>query len=181
MSADMGPRPGKALLMAVAVIAFAGISAVVAQAGSLPVAGPRPISSGYFDANYPPSENRQHLGIDILAPVGTAVYAPVEGDVIVENTGVTDIMQAYLVIHARNGIEHVLGHITSTVRRGAHVQAGQQVGIIRAWPGQPARSHVHWGVNTIGVAQAMRGDWGWGRAPVTATRAEAAARGWVVP
>ena len=178
---DIGPRIGKMATLAIVVISLVGISTAVAQSGPLPVAGPRPISSGYFDPNYPPSENRQHLGIDILAPTGTAVYAPVEGDIVTDRTGDPDVMQAYLVIRVRGGVEHVLGHIASTVRVGAHVKAGQQVGTIRSWPGQPRRSHVHWGINRIGVAQAMRGDWGWGRAPVTATRADAAARGWVSP
>lgn len=171
----------RAFLVKLAIVALMSVSLSATHAGPIPVAGPRSISSGYFDPNYPPSQDRQHLGIDILAPVGAAVYAPVEGDVVIDHTGAPDIMQAYLVIHARNGFEHVLGHITSTVRRGAHVRAGQQVGIIRAWPGQPARSHVHWGVNRFGVAQAIRGDWGWGRAPMTATKVDAAARGWIAP
>ena len=166
---------------ALLILSLIGSSGSNAQTSSWPVAGPRPVSSGYFDSNYPPSENRQHLGVDILTPVGTAVYSPVEGDVITDNTGASDVMQAYLVIHAPSGVEHVLGHISSTVRKGAHVKAGQQVGVIRAWPGQPGRSHVHWGINRVGVAQAIRGDWGWGRAPVTATKAEAASRGWVSP
>lgn len=100
---------------------------------------------------------------------------------VVNHTSVADVEEAYLVIRTASGTEHVLGHIASNLQVGSHVKAGDGVGTIRSWPGQPGRSHVHWGVNRIGVEQAKRGGWGWGRAPETATRAEAAARGWVVP
>lgn len=146
----------------------------------LPV-GPARISSGYFDSNYPPTENRQHLGIDMLAAVGTPVYAPVSGRVVTNMTSAADVMQAYLVIQGGDGVEHVLGHISSSLAVGANVKAGQQVGTIRSWPGQPGRSHVHWGMNRLGVAQAMTNGWGWGRAPVTASIPQATARGWVNP
>lgn len=130
---------------------------------------------------YARTENRQHLGVDFTVGAGGNVYAPVEGDVVVNRTSASDVMQAYLVIRSPQGSEHVLGHISSSLRVGAHVAAGQTVGTVRAWPGQPSRSHVHWGVNRTGVSQAMSGDWGWGRAPVTATRADASRRGWVRP
>jgi len=65
------------------------------------------------------------------------------------------------------------------LRIGDHVMPGQEVGAVREWPGQPRRSHLHWGVNALGVAQATRDGWGWGRAPITATQADALARGWV--
>jgi murein DD-endopeptidase MepM/ murein hydrolase activator NlpD len=146
----------------------------------LPV-GPGRISSGFFDPQYPRTEHRQHLGADFLAPTGSPVYAPVEGDIVVNNTAASDVMDAYLVIRSGGGVEHVLGHIASGLSARSHVKAGQQVGTIRPWPGQPNRSHVHWGVNRFGVLQAMRGGWGWGRAPEQATRAEAEARGWTAP
>ena len=146
----------------------------------LPV-GPARISSGYFDPNYPPAFNRQHLGVDMLSTVGSPVYAPVSGRVVTNMTSAADVGQAYLVIRGTDGVEHVLGHIASNLSVGASVRAGQQVGTVRSWPGEPGRSHVHWGINRLGVAQAMTGDWGWGRALVTATQAQAAARGWVRP
>lgn len=171
-----GPRSLKSLTAALLALGLAG--AALAQSMQLP-AGPRPVSSGFFDANYPPSQNRQHLGTDFTAPVGTAVFSPVDGTIVTNATNATDVMEAYLVIRSGSGPEHVLGHIASSLRAGAAVRAGQQVGTIRAWPGQPGRSHVHWGINRLGVAQAMRDGWGWGRAPVTATRSQAQAKGWV--
>lgn len=146
----------------------------------LPVTPVR-VSSGFFDPNYPPDEQHQHLGIDLLGSVGTSVVAPEEGEVVFNNTATATatVDEAYLVIRNANGGEHVLGHIVSPLRIGAHVVAGQEVGTIREWPGQPGRSHLHWGVNALGVSQAMRDGWGWGRAPITATEAEALVRGWV--
>lgn len=165
-------------VLAAASLVVSAVGTGNAQTVRLP-AGPRPISSGYFDANYPPSQNRQHLGTDFTAPVGTPVYSPVDGIVVTNGTGAANVMEAYLVIRASNGNEHVLGHIASTLRAGSAVRVGQQVGTVRGWPGEPGRSHVHWGINRLGIAQAMTGGWGWGRAPVSATRSEAQARGWV--
>jgi len=138
------------------------------------------ITYGFFDPRYAEgSDPRQHLGVDIRARAGADVFSPVEGEVIINNTAAADVMQAYLVIRTASGIEHVFGHISSTLRaRVDRVVVGQRIGTVRDWPGN---SHVHHGVNRIGVAQAMRGDWGWGRAPVTATREDAARRGWVSP
>lgn len=165
---------------AVAACCLLAVSSA-ALAGYLLPAGPRPVSSGYFDPNYPPTENRQHLGVDFLAPTGTDVFAPAGGKIVANRTSDPDVMQAYLVIHGDDGNEHVLGHIASSLAVGRSVRAGEKVGTIRAWPGQPGRSHVHWGINRKGIMQAMSPDWGWGRAPVTATKAQAQTRGWVQP
>lgn len=155
------------------------VTQVYAQSGrtTLP-AGPAPITYGYFDPAYARSENRQHLGVDFRAPRRTPVFAPVDGVIVTNNTSASEVMQAYLVIRTAHGVEHVLGHISSSLVVGAPVTAGQEVGRVRPWAGN---SHVHWGVNRTGVAQAMQGDWGWGRAPANATRSDAARRGWVRP
>lgn len=139
------------------------------------------VNSGFFDRNYPPEQSRQHLGVDLAAAVGVQAHAPVSGRVMTNRTNDPNVMQAFLVIRGSDGTEHVLGHIASSLRVGAFVQIGQSVGIVRAWPGCPTCSHVHWGINRKGIGQAAWGDWGWGRAPLTATRAQAAARGWVDP
>jgi murein DD-endopeptidase MepM/ murein hydrolase activator NlpD len=141
-----------------------------------PPAGPRPISAGFFDPGYAQSENRQHLGVDYTAPAGAAVWSPATGVVVRNRTAAADIMEAYIVIREKNGTEHVLGHISSALREGVEVKRDGSVGTVRDWG---RRSHVHWGINRLGVIQAIRGDWGWGRAPVTATKAQARERGWV--
>ena len=136
------------------------------------------MSAGYFDPAYATEESRQHLGIDIAGEAGSSVKAPISGTVKLNKTDAGDVMQAYLVIRGDNGDEHVLGHITSTLSEGSAVKAGEDVGRIRTWPGN---SHVHWGINRKSVAGAMTGKWGWGRAPVSATRSEASALGWKEP
>ena len=165
------------VLAAMFVAVWSGTSAL-AQTARLP-AGPRPISAGFFDPGYPPSQSRQHLGTDFVAPAGTPVFAPIGGKILRNRTDAPDVMEAYLVIRAPDGVEHVLGHIASPLKEGATVKAGEQVGTIRSWLREPGRSHVHWGVNRLGIVQAMTGGWGWGRAPVSTTRAQAQARGWV--
>jgi Peptidase family M23 len=164
--------------IAAAFLIASTCSNLLAQTAQLPV-GPRPISAGFFDASYPQTEKRQHLGTDFTAPAGTTVFSPISGMIVINRTDATDVMEAYVVIRAQNGVEHVLGHITSPYNVGATVEAGQQIGTIRQWPGQPGRSHVHWGINRLGIMQAMTGGWGWGRAPISATRGQAIARGWI--
>lgn len=141
--------------------------------------------SGFFDPTYPPTENRQHLGVDLPVPAGTAVRAPANGSIVVNRTSAADIMQAYLILREANGTEHVLGHVRSDLRPGALVTQGQVIGSVGAWSGQPSRAHVHWGVNTRGVLAAVGagsgGEWGWGRAPVTGSQAQASERGWINP
>ena len=148
-----------------------------AHAQVLPL-GPAPISYGYFDPAYARAENRQHLGVDLRASAGARVSSPVEGDVVINNTSAADVMQAYMVIRTASGEEHVLGHLSSSLGVGTHVTAGQRIGTVREWPGN---SHLHWGKNRKGVAQASKDGWGWGRAPAAATRAQATSRGWVSP
>lgn len=146
----------------------------------LPVTPVGPVS-GFFDPGYLSSEDRQHLGVDLPADGGTAVVSPVAGEVVVNNTGTFDNMKAYLVIReAGTGVEHVLGHIVSTLEPGAKVGRGDKVGIVRPWG---SRSHVHWGANSRGIQRSMgkapEGEWGWGRAPAVVTREAALARGWI--
>lgn len=131
---------------------------------------------GYFDPEYLRDEDRQHLGLDLPADAGDPVVSPVTGVVITDKTDNADIMQAYMVIREDGtGVEHVLGHVRSTVGLG-RVERGKPVATVRDWG---ERSHVHWGANRLGVAQALNDKWGWGRAPAGATRAKAEARGWL--
>jgi hypothetical protein len=140
--------------------------------------------SGFFDPSYPPAENRQHLGLDLPVAAGTPVQSPINGSVVVNATPETDIMQSHLILREDGtGVEHVLGHIGSSLRPAQRVTSGQIIGTVRLWPGNPGRSHIHWGANQRGVRAAIgpspQGDWGWGRAPVAATEAQAGARGWI--
>lgn len=139
------------------------------------------VNSGYFDANYPPEQDRQHLGVDLAAAKGTDVLAPVSGRVVANFTANLDVAAAFLIIRASDGSEHVLGHISSNLTVGATVTIGKKVGEVRPWPNEPGRAHVHWGINRIAVPRIKLNGWGWGKAPVNATRSQAAAHGWIDP
>jgi len=140
-------------------------------------------SRGFYDPRYPSDyqPSAQHLGVDLPSPVGTIVVSPVPGQVVHNGTRASDPFNKYLVIRdSRSGLEHVLGHIDSTLEEGATVNAGDRVGtIVRAGTGP----HLHWGVNRRGVLAAMdvHAGWGFGRAPVVSTPTDATARGWIDP
>gem|GEM_PF-3327436 len=171
----------RAALVGLACLQLASTSAMAQSERAALQAGRTQITAGFFDPAYAQSENRQHLGIDFAAGAESDVFAPVDGDIVVNRTYASDVMQAYLVIRTTQGNEHVLGHISSSLAVGTHVIVGERVGAVRAWPNQPRRSHVHWGVNRTGVTRAIGDDWGWGRAPASATRLDAANRGWLDP
>ena len=160
-------------VMSLGVISLA--TAAVAQlVGSVvPIAGPR--IAGFFDATYAKDESAQHLGVDITAKENSDVRSPVDGTVVLNNTWASDINAAYIVIKGRDG-EHVLGHIASTLARGAKVKRNQVIGKVRPWSN---KTHVHWGINKQGVAQSITGKWGWGRAPLSASIKDATDKGWV--
>jgi murein DD-endopeptidase MepM/ murein hydrolase activator NlpD len=163
-----------------AKIAMTGLGMLLAAAAVaqfvgpvVPIVGKR--TAGFFDATYAKEQGVQHLGVDISAKENVDVRSPVDGTVVLNNTWAPDVMQAYLVIKGPDG-EHVLGHISSTLAQGKKVTRNQVVGKVRPWPGN---SHVHWGINKNGVAQAMTGKWGWGRAPLSAKVKDATDKGWV--
>ena len=161
-------------------------SAALGQANPVWVAPVRAdaMTSPYFDPDYPRTERRQHLGVDLAAPSGTEVRAPASGQITLNATSNPDVAQAYLLLREDgSGAEHVLGHISSPLVEGVRVSRGQVVGTVRPWPDAPRRSHVHWGVNASAIKAnawpAGVGDWGWGRGPRTLTPAQAEQRGWV--
>jgi murein DD-endopeptidase MepM/ murein hydrolase activator NlpD len=148
----------------------------IAQGVYAVIDGPRRVSAGFFDAQYAREQNRQHLGIDIPAEPGARVFAPVSGIIIANETSNSDIMKAHLIIRASSGAEQVLGHISSSLELGARVTRGQVVGTVRDWG---RNSHVHWGANSGNIRAVLSSTWGWGRAPVSATKQEALSKGWI--
>ena len=109
------------------------------------------------------------------------VVSPVTGVVIHNNTATDEAFNKYLVIRDPiSQLEHVLGHIDSSLVAGTAVTQGQAVGtIVRAGTGP----HVHWGVNSKSVLAAIDvpARWGFGRGPFNSTTQDAAARGWLDP
>lgn len=152
-----------------------GISSVVA-----PLETPsNSISALFYDYNY--DDTAQHLGIDLPAPEFTPVVSPVTGRVITNSTSGSNPFNFYIVIRSdETGNEHVLGHIISDLEVGAPVQQGKAVGFIVTAGTGP---HVHWGINRMEVSNALdiSSGWGFGRAPLSSSREDAAAKGWLDP
>lgn len=157
----------------------------------------------YFDAVYRRTEDRQHLGIDLPVTITTdrrgrltpvSVTSPVKGRVVRDWTD-RPVNESVLVItDDETQIDHVLGHISSSLRVGDRVRSGQVVGTVKRWitPNGGDNTHVHWGANHRGIAFGEKratsqrdlstlggGTWGWGRAPRDATLRQAFNRGWL--
>jgi murein DD-endopeptidase MepM/ murein hydrolase activator NlpD len=160
------------------------------------------LSCGFLDPNYirTPCRSsgsldsrdswRQHLGADFRTSVNATVVAPVTGRIVLFHAEPSwPAEEAFLVIRdAQTNEEHVIGHISSTLRSGAEVTKGNPIGTVRD---QGANTHVHWGFNLGSVAAAMRYtsrcsrggrtqdcQWGWGKAPYEASEREVRAQGW---
>lgn len=133
---------------------------------------------------------RKHLGSDFRASVGANVYAPVSGKIVFFDAAASrDPAKAALVIKdSKTGEEHVIGHISSNLRRGDTVVKGVLIGWVR---NQGDQTHVHWGFNVKSVEKAMlvttkcyrdgktqNCDWGWGKAPFEATPQQVRDQGW---
>jgi murein DD-endopeptidase MepM/ murein hydrolase activator NlpD len=141
------------------------------------------ITADFFGSAYAAAQDRQHLGIDVAAPAGSDVVSPVYGEIIFNNTSIADGWGAYVVIEDFNtGWQHIVGHIASDVEVGSTVAVGEVIGSIRTAGTGP---HVHWGVNSdvVGAQGFDSADqqWGWGRAPESASISEATDRGWIDP
>jgi Peptidase family M23 len=142
-----------------------------------------PKSYGFFDPRYPTAKDQaQHLGVDIDLDAGDTVFSPVDGIVIANNTAGYSADAAHLIIKDNGtGIYHVLGHISSNLASQTQVSRGAPVGKVMIWIDADGHdnSHVHWGANSKGISAKAVDKWGWGRAPGSATPAQAKDRGWV--
>lgn len=86
-----------------------------------------------------------HSGLDIAAPKGTPLFAPLGGKVLLREA--MFLNGNTVVIGHGNGLVSVYCHMNDfTVQQGEWIKAGQQIGTV----GQTGRStgpHVHWGVH----------------------------------
>lgn len=104
---------------------------------------------GYSSSYTPGGAYGGHIGIDVGVPMGTTLYSPVSGRVVVSggsgfyyNTEAGRYLpnQGELKIKLSNGDELILGHMSQiNVPVGTVVQAGQAVGR----SGYPSGPHVH--------------------------------------
>lgn len=145
------------------------------------------VNYGFFDSRYPdPIIRHQHTGLDLNASAGDPVYAPVTGWIVVNNTDVA-VGNARLVFRDNaTREEHVLGHISSSLPVCSWIpcrliRKGEKIGTVKTWiVNGKSNAHVHWGVHKYSVSQGSAGaGWNWGQAPLSATRAQAVAKGWI--
>jgi 4-aminobutyrate aminotransferase-like enzyme/Ser/Thr protein kinase RdoA (MazF antagonist) len=77
-----------------------------------------------------------HLGVDVIAPVGTAVHAPVDGRVVAVRAGE--------VVVASDGVDLRLAGVDSDLEVGTTVAAGDAIGVVaEAAPDATLPPHVH--------------------------------------
>lgn len=177
-----GSRPGALLMAPRPVTPNFNTPVVPFQRGPYAYTPPYPIGSGgttgFYAPGYAPQFSRQHTGVDIPAPIGAQVRAPVTGRIV---RSYPNGANSFIVIQP-NGTttQQVLGHVTCpTCAPGTAIQQGAPFGAT-VLP-YPTGSHVHWGANYNGIPVTPRDGWGWGQAPATSTPAQARNRGWFDP
>ena len=106
-------------------------------------------TTGRVTSCYGPRWGTMHSGVDIAAPIGTAVYTPDDG-VVVDAGPASGFGLAVYVQHA-DGTVTVYGHINRFfVQPGQTVQAGQQIAEVGN-RGQSTGPHLHFEVHTGGL------------------------------
>ncbi len=109
-----------------------------------PVHGP--VTSVFGLRRFFNKEPRQpHSGIDIAAPVGTPVVAPLAGAVI--QTGEYFFNGKTVFLDHGQGMVSMFNHLSRiAVERGAHVNQGQEIGEV-GMSGRVTGPHLHWTVS----------------------------------
>jgi murein DD-endopeptidase MepM/ murein hydrolase activator NlpD len=86
-----------------------------------------------------------HSGIDIAAPIGTPVVAPLDGTVM--ETGVYFFNGKTVFINHGQGLISMLNHLSRiTVERGVYVRQGQKLGEV-GMSGRVTGPHLHWTIS----------------------------------
>lgn len=150
----MGERPHtrgmrRLLLILTALLSLAGaIAAAPAEAAWLwPVRGE--VITQYRNGS-DPYAGGQHRGIDIAAPVGTAVAAAAAGEV--RFAGIAGSSGLTVSVRTGDGYDTSYLHLSSiAVRAGAHVSGGERLGAIgTSGERSAAAPHLHFGVREAG-------------------------------
>ncbi|MDP1689768.1 MAG: peptidoglycan DD-metalloendopeptidase family protein [bacterium] len=100
-----------------------------------------------------------HNGVDISAPIGTPLYAALDGTVL--GTGNTDLVRScysfgkwVLIVHG-NGLSTLYAHLSSIdVVKGQQVSTGQMIGL-SGMTGFATGPHLHFGVYATEGTQIM--------------------------
>src|ERR671910_2520177 len=150
----MGERPHtrgmrRLLLILTALLSLAGaIATAQAEAAWLwPVRGE--VITQYRNGS-DPYAGGQHRGIDIAAPVGTAVAAAAAGEV--RFAGIAGSSGLTVSVRTGDGYDTSYLHLSSiAVRAGAHVSGGERLGAIgTSGERSAAAPHLHFGVREAG-------------------------------
>lgn len=91
-----------------------------------------------------------HMGLDIAAPVGTAITAPAPGVVTLVHPDMLLTGQSVVVDHG-HGVSSVYIHMSRTdVVEGQELKVGDPIGAI-GMTGRASGPHLHWGLNWFEV------------------------------
>lgn len=109
------------------------------------------LTSGYGERVHPIDGTQEfHTGVDIAAPMGTALLAAYDG--VVTEVGENDRLGKYIRLSHGGGVEILYGHCAEIVAaQGVAVQAGERVALVGS-TGVSTGSHVHIRVSVDGTA-----------------------------
>lgn len=126
---------------------FTGEEAALLTDSPVAVAAVAPLESGTLTSAYGnrihPINGTQefHTGVDIAAPLGAALLAPYDGEVV--EVGEDDRLGKFVRLRHGDGIEIVYGHCEKIVTpQGSTVRAGERVALVGS-TGVSTGSHVH--------------------------------------
>lgn len=92
---------------------------------------------------------RPHSGVDMPAPVGTAIVAPLGGEIV--EMGHFFFNGNVIFIDHGLGLVSMYCHMSKfDVKKGDHVKKGQKIGEV-GMTGRVTGPHVHWGVSLNGA------------------------------
>lgn len=149
------PSTDQALLAALAPLEKLGLSAeqaAIVGMGQFPVAGPASYSDDFMVIRGWPTPHL-HMGIDIDAPSGTPLRAPVAG-VLTYDTTDPDGYGIAAIVTQPDGTYYLMAHMSATVKGladGSHVEQGQVVGFV-GQTGDATGPHCHFEVHPHGGA-----------------------------
>ncbi|MEU4270104.1 peptidoglycan DD-metalloendopeptidase family protein [Streptomyces sp. NPDC026092] len=90
-----------------------------------------------------------HTGLDLVAPVGTAIYAPADGKIVKAGSGGAYGNETHIE-HANGVITQYAHQSTRNVKLGDQVKRGDQIGAV-GMTGNTSGPHLHWEVRVPGV------------------------------
>ncbi|MCL2008152.1 MAG: peptidoglycan DD-metalloendopeptidase family protein [Treponema sp.] len=108
------------------------------------------VSSPFGNRRSPLTGRQQfHTGIDIVAPMGSPVWAAMSGRVSIVSRD--NIYGNYIMIIHHSGLRTLYAHLSATgVSAGAYVATGQQIGNVGS-TGLSTGPHLHFGVFRNGM------------------------------